>query len=319
MIENIQAVLALGRLPQVGRVSLRSLLKKLASETQDLRNLSDMLEYFRDRLPPFSGADISLAMTRAEEILAKCESLGISVRPYGSPSYPSQLTRLAEPPAILFSVGEFDFAKRPRIAIIGTRKPTDWGLKTARACASQIAESHGVVVSGLALGIDSAAHAASVARRSTTWAILAHGLHTISPSSNRELAKQILETGGALVSEYAPGEPAQRHYFVERDRIQAGLADAVLVIESGLDGGAMHTVAFAQGAGVPVWVTFPQEKIRDANISSMDLPEPQQGTWSLLSTKKASRVPTVKALDRMLAHLSTPEATPTEPDTLFSL
>jgi DNA processing protein len=191
-------------------------------------------------------------------------------------------------------------------------------LKTAEECAATIADSRGVVVSGLALGIDAAAQAASVEHDGPTWAVLAHGLHIVSPSSNRELAKDILEKNGALVSEYPPGEPAQRHYFVERDRIQAGLSDAVLVIESGIDGGAMHTVRFAHDAHIPVWVTFPQTKLGDAETNSRNLPEPQQGTWHLLCAKKAIRVPTVKALGRMLTDLSNSPASPPAPDTLFA-
>lgn len=318
MSDNVQTVLALSRLPGVGRVRLRNLLEQLNTDPKGDLPFSDVVEQFKDRLPSFSRAELDAALARADELIARCASLGILVRPYGWPSYPPQLTRLAEPPALLFSIGEFEFERRPRIAVIGTRKPTKWGLKTAQACAAKIVESRGVVVSGLALGIDAAAHAASVDHGGPTWAILAHGLHTVSPSSNRELAKQIVERGGALVSEYAPGEHAQRHYFVERDRIQAGLSDAVLVIESGIDGGAMHTVRFARDARVPVWVTFPQTKIHDAEISSRDLPEPQQGTWDLLCAKRAFRVPTVKALDRMLTDLTLPHLAPHEPDTLFS-
>jgi len=318
MSDNVRTVLALSRLPGVGRVRLRNLLEQLKVDAKTGLALSDVIEQFKDRLPAFSQVDLDAALARADELVGHCDSLGISVRPYGWPSYPPQLARLAEPPALLFSIGEFDFARRPRIAVIGTRSPTKWGLKTARACAAKIVESRGVVVSGLALGIDAAAHAASVDHDGRTWAVLAHGLHTVSPSSNRELAKRIVESGGALVSEYAPGEPAQRHYFVERDRIQAGLSDAVLVIESGIDGGAMHTVKFARDARVPVWITFPQTKIHHAEISSGDLPEPQQGTWHLLYAKKAFRVPTVKVLDRMLTDLTLTSVAPPAPETLFS-
>lgn len=318
MPDNVRTVLALSRLPHVGRVRLRKLIEQLKADEKGDLPFFDMVEQFKDWLPPYSRAEIDTALACADELIARCDSLEISVRPYGCPSYPPQLARLADPPALLFSIGTFEFARRPRIAVIGTRKPTTWGLKIARACAAKIVESRGVVVSGLALGIDSAAHSASVAHSGPTWAILAHGLHTVSPSSNRELAKQIIERGGALISEYAPGEHAQRHHFVERDRIQAGLSDAVLVIESGLDGGAMHTVRFAHDAHVPVWVTFPQTKIHDAEISSRDLPEPQQGTWHLLYAKQASRIPTVKALDRMLTDLTPPVVEPPKVDTLFS-
>jgi DNA processing protein len=304
MIDNIRTVLALSSLPRVGRATLKNLLEQLKDRAKRKLAFLEVVEELREMIPPFSRTDLDAAVARADELVIRCEALGVSVHPFGWPSYPSQLARLAKPPAILFSVGQFESSRNPRIAVIGTRKPTNWGLKTARACAAEVVEFNGVVVSGLALGIDAAAHAATVHHSGPTWAVLAHGLHTVSPSSNRELAKQIVEKGGALISEYPPGEPAQRHYFVERDRIQAGLCDAVLVIESGINGGSMHTVTFAQDAHVPVWVTFPQTKVHDAETRLDDLPETQQGTWQLLNARKASRVSTIKSLNRMLTNLT---------------
>ena len=308
----IRTVLALSELKGVGRVRLRQILARLASDGNEGLSLPDVIA--RLQLFEFSPADLDVALARADLMLEKCQSLGVTVHVYGSPSYPSQLNRLSEPPALLFSIGQFDPNRKPRVAVIGTRKPTEWGLDTAKACAGQIADAQGVVVSGLALGIDAAAQAASVEHKGPTWAVLAHGLHTVSPSSNRELAKRIVEHGGALISEYPPGESAQRHYFIERDRIQAGLSDAVLVIESDIGGGAMHTVRFAREARVPVWVTFPHAKMETAN-GSIDLPESQRGTWELLRTKAATRVAGVKSLDKMVRDLA---STPSLPDTLFS-
>jgi len=311
MVETIRTVLALSQLPRVGRVKLRQILIRLTSSGNEELSLPDIIT--RLQLSEFSLADLDSALARADIVLDTCQSLGVSVHAFGSSSYPSQLNRLSEPPALLFSIGQFDPNRKPRVAVIGTRKPTPWGTKTAKACAAQIADAGGVVVSGLALGIDAVAQTASVEHQGPTWAVLAHGLHTVSPSSNRELAKQIVEHGGALISEYPPGESAQRHYFVERDRIQAGLADAVLVIESGIDGGAMHTVRFAQQARVPVWVTFPNTKLNTTN--ARDLPEPQQGTWELLRANTATRVPSVKTLDKMVREIANAQPVP---DTLFS-
>jgi DNA processing protein len=311
---SIRTIIAVSRLPRVGRVRLRTLLDDLKSLPKFDLGLADVVDRFKTQLPPVSPADLNRAKAEADEILARCESLGIAIRPYGSPLYPTQLTRLSEPPALLFSIGKFQLDCGPRIAVIGTRKPTDWGLRTAQDCAARIIEAGGVVVSGLALGIDTAAQSASVQHNGPTWAILAHGLHTISPSSNRDLAKRIVEQGGALVSEYPPGERAQRHYFVERDRIQAGLSDAVLVIETGIDGGSMHTVRFAQQAHISVWATFPDSKIRDAEVDQNALPESQKGTWELLRAKTATRVKTVKALSQMIQDLTTvPEMRPNTP------
>ena len=310
MSEDVRTALALSHLPRVGRVRLREMLVRLTSTGNDELTLSDALT--RLQLSGFSAAHLDSAIGRADELIEQCRSLGVTVYTFGSPAYPSQLNRLSDPPALLFAVGQFDPRRKPRVAVIGTRKPTPWGIKTAKACAERIAEAHGVVVSGLALGIDTAAQAASVSHCATTWSVLAHGLHTVSPSSNRELAKKIVE-GGALISEYPPGEPARRHYFVERDRIQAGLADAVLVIESGINGGSMHTVRFARQVAVPVWVTFPNAKVGTARHD--DLPESQQGTWELIRNRTATRVATVKALDKMIRDLARLEH---RPDTLFS-
>lgn len=300
---NTRLALALAELPKVGRVRLRRIFETLSDDVQhgDL-NIHNTLRACSDALGlrELSASAIDTAVRKADEIYARCEALRVRVHAYRWTSYPQQLARLADPPALLFSIGPLDREQAPRVAVIGTRHPTEWGLKTARACAAQIAEAGGVVVSGLALGIDAASHAAVVECKAPTWAVLAHGLHTVSPASNRDLAKQIIEEGGALLSEYAPGEPAQRFYFVERDRIQAGLADAVLVIESGVDGGAMHTVRFARESGIPVWATFPNDEMDIAETQATTLPEAHQGTWALLRTKNAVRVSGAKTLRRLL-------------------
>jgi DNA processing protein len=313
MTQNARAALALAQLPKVGRVRLRKMLSALSADalagevnvTDAVRRCSVTLKL------EFSASDIDTAVRRGDELYARCEAIHARVHAFTWPSYPRQLARLADPPALMFSIGPVDAEEKPRVAVIGTRHPTDWGLRTAHACATQIAAAGGVVVSGLALGIDAASHAAVVEHHCPTWAVLAHGLHTVSPSSNRELAREIVAEGGALLSEYAPGEPAQRFYFVERDRIQAGLVDAVLVIESGVDGGAMHTVRFAREAGIPVWVTFPQEEMDVAETRAMELPEPHQGTWALLRTKSAERIANAKALrQKMVEAMEARRASP---------
>ena len=285
LTESARTVLALSYLPRIGRGQLQGILERLADDQTTPLPWSDVLERFRKGLPVLSAADRETAFNRADKILDRCQTLGVTIQPFGWPAYPPQLMRLVDPPTLLYSIGRFDFHLRPRIAVIGTRKPTAWGVRTANSCSARIAESDGIVVSGLVVGIDTAAQAVSVRLHRPTWAVLAHGLHTVLPSSNRTLAKRIVEQGGALISEYPPGEPAQRHYYIERDRIQAGLSDAVLVIETGLEGGAMHTVRFAQQARVPVWVAFPSTKLRTGDGKRSDLPEAQRGTGELLHTK----------------------------------
>lgn len=301
MTPSARLALFLRHVPGVGRVRLRKFLSHLSVLGEEDLSPKDSLR----RLGlSASAADVHAAIDRSEALLSHCRELNVTVHVFGSESYPAQLKRLSDPPAVLFSVGRFDSKRRPRVAVIGTRMPTPWGLRTAEACASEIVDGDGVVVSGLALGIDTAAQSASVEHHGVTWAVLAHGLHTVSPSSNRELATRITNDG-ALISEYPPGDSPRRHYFVERDRIQAGLADAILVIESGINGGAMHTVRFAQQAGVPVWVTIP----RDDGVPTYDeLPESQRGTWELLRAGKATRVKTSGTLRKMVRALPSIQA-----------
>lgn len=303
MAASARLALFLRHLPGVGRVRLRGILSRLAASREGDPSPTDSLRLLG--LSAVSADDVNSATARCDALLDRCRELSVAVHVFGSESYPAQLRRLDNPPAVLFSVGCFDFNRRPRVAVIGTRKPTPWGLRTAEACASEIVGGGGIVVSGLALGIDTAAQTASVEQDGVTWAVLAHGLHTVSPSSNRELATRIINDG-ALISEYPPGESARRYHFVERDRIQAGLADAILVIESGINGGAMNTVRFARQAGVPVWVTFPST---DGTPSYGELPESQQGTWELLRSRKATRVATSAALRQRVQALSSVQPT----------
>jgi DNA processing protein len=170
-----------------------------------------------------------------------------------------------------------------------------------------------VVVSGLARGVDSAAHLGALEAKCSTWAVLAHGL-AVAPTSNIELAHRIVEEGGALISEYRPAEPPQRFQFIERDRIQAGLADAVLVVETGTQGGSMHTVRAATSAGIPVWATFPDRDLGIAQQNPGQLKETQRGTWQLVR-QGALRVSTPRMLLTCIESL--PEGPPAGKDKLF--
>ena len=129
------------------------------------------------------------------------------------------------------------------IAIIGTRHPTIEGEEAGQYYGEYFAEKGFNIVSGLALGCDTIAHKAALSvKNGTTTAILAHGLHTISPKAHESIAIEIVEKGGVLLSEYFYGSPAFKTNFVERDRLQAGLAIATIVIQTGIKGGTMHAV-----------------------------------------------------------------------------
>jgi len=171
-----------------------------------------------------------------------------------SPKFPSLLKEISNPPSQIYVLGELPEEESPKIAIVGTRKATNQGRLIAKALAKKLAEQGFIIVSGLAMGIDSAAHEGAVAANSKTIAVLACGLDTIYPRQNENLAKRILEFGGAIISEYPIGVSALPHQFLERNRIVSGLSIATIVIEAPRESGALVTARLAAEQGREVFV-----------------------------------------------------------------
>ena len=156
----------------------------------------------------------------------------------------SPLLQLSKSPENLYIKGNLPTSRPPVVAIIGTRKPTAYGREVTQALAYELAKSGVVIVSGLASGIDTIAHTATLEAGGTTIAVLAQGLHEIYPASNRGLAERIIKNG-ALITEYDMGVPGMRHQFLARNRIVSGLADAIIVTEAADRSGTFSTVAHA--------------------------------------------------------------------------
>jgi DNA processing protein len=172
------------------------------------------------------------------------------------PGFPARLAEIYDPPFGLFLRGDPDalarIAEVPTVAVVGSRKATTAGLAFARALAHDLAERGAVVVSGLAAGIDAAAHEGALDAGGVTIAVLGTGVDVVYPRRNRGLAERILARGGLLASEYWPGTPPAPWRFPARNRIVCGLSQAVVVIEAGRRSGALITADFALEAGRPV-------------------------------------------------------------------
>lgn len=141
----------------------------------------------------------------------------------------------------------------PSVAIVGTRRPTTYGIAVTTALAEGLAKRRVCIISGLALGIDALAHKGALNVGGRTVAVLANGLDTITPASHRQLALSILKQNGALLSEYEPGIPPLQFRFLERNRLVAGLADTLIVTEAGRRSGTMNTVMHALSQGKEVY------------------------------------------------------------------
>lgn len=188
--------------------------------------------------------------------------------------YPLALKHISGAPKELFVAGNLDeLLARPRVAIVGSRRVTAYGRSVTTRLSAELAKQGIVIISGLALGVDAIAHRAAVEAGGLTLAVLPGPIEQIYPSSHTALAKQIVESGGALVSEFPDGTPAFRWNFIARNRIVTALCDTLLITEAAEKSGTLHTAKFALEQGKDVLAV-------PGNITS----ELSKGTNNLIKT-----------------------------------
>jgi DNA processing protein len=191
-----------------------------------------------------------------------------------SGGYPAQLNNIPNPPTQLYVMGDIsNFSASNMIAIVGSRRVTPYGRQVTQQLTSDLVKHNFVIVSGLALGVDSIAHRSCLDKGGKTIAVLPSGLDKIYPASHHNLAKEILANGGTLVSEYADGEPPLKNHFIARNRIVSGIGQGVLVTEAAAKSGTLHTANFALDQGKSVMAV-------PGNITS----PLSQGTNNLIKT-----------------------------------
>jgi len=182
---------------------------------------------------------------KQEQIRKLCEHYGIKLLCLGEPDYPTGLANIVTPPLVLYYRGDLVKAlKQICLAVVGTRKPTAYGRDMCAKLLGPVCKHEVTIVSGLASGIDTCAHTAALKNGAQTIAVLASGVETIYPGSNKDLARQIIEHG-ALVSEFEPGTKLDPWNFPTRNRIISALAQNVFIVEGPLSSGAMLTAKFA--------------------------------------------------------------------------
>lgn len=242
------ALLALTRLPKVGNYRAIRLFERDFSQL-DVGDSENHREQFaltaRDYLS--SDEEITSIWSDCSERLMVCHAEGIHFMTFLDDAYPQRLRGIHDFPAVVFVKGDIQsLHAQTAIAIVGTREPTDFAAREARQT-GRIAASRGVaVVSGLALGCDTWAHEGCLDGQGVGVAVMAHGLDMVYPAANRSLATRLIESGGCLVSEHPPHTKPTRWAFAHRNRLQSGLSNGVLVIETPVSDGTMHTVKFAR-------------------------------------------------------------------------
>ena len=200
-----------------------------------------LTESLRRHFPDESEQDLQ---RRLEKTVKWCSGNGCRVLALADVPSPL-LAEIPSPPSLLFVMGNPSALALPSLAVVGSRRPSAYGLKAAVCFARSLARLGFCVVSGLARGIDGASHRGALDGKGVTVAVLGHGLDRIYPASNAALGREILESGGCLVSEYPPGVPPLKHHFPQRNRILSGLSLGTLVIEAAERSGSLITVRHA--------------------------------------------------------------------------
>jgi DNA processing protein len=183
-----------------------------------------------------------------ENEILKCNRHGIDILLFDQNNYPYRLKDCNDSPFFLFMKGQADLNHTHVLSVVGTRKSSDYGVGFCRQLAHALQGTNTLIVSGLAYGIDSAIHKACLEYHIPTTAVMAHGLKHISPQLNKPLSDHMLrQPGNALLSEHFFDESPNPEYFPKRNRIVAGMCDAIVIVESGIRGGAMITAELAWG------------------------------------------------------------------------
>lgn len=249
-----EACIALNMLPTMGPVRLRKLLEVFETPDRVLVARRDAL-----RAVEGIGNDVADQIVRWEEIvdlsaeLERIRQFGANVITAESPLYPRQLREIHAPPIVLYVWGELSERDQHAIAVIGSRRTTHYGMESAKKLSYQLAYAGLTVISGLARGIDTAAHQGALAAKGRTIAVIGSGLSKLYPPENAALAEKIRSGNGAIVSEFSMEIEPDRQTFPMRNRIISGWSHGLLVVEAGLNSGALITVAQALEQGRSVY------------------------------------------------------------------
>ena len=268
--ENLVLTLSVARISFLDFNQKKNLLKNLDSPQslalQSIEEIFKFLQCNKVSKAYWNGRD-NLRMAQAEAY--QCKRLGIKILMHCDEAYPELLRQISDPPFLLFVRGDEKLLSGPCISVVGTRRLTQTGREAAKSFAYDAAAAGCNILSGLAYGADACAHqgalkayydwcdsrgaATETGEPGRTIAVLPSAIDEIVPYANKRLGAMVLQSGGCLVSEYAPGTPTQKRNFVARNRIVAGLSGSTVVIEAPVGSGALITADFALEDGRDVF------------------------------------------------------------------
>lgn len=237
--------LALSYVEGLGKEQIKAIAEKCSSPEEIFQG--DPTDYIHSigmsgRFPS-DRENLQALLAKASADIKRYESKRVNLLSIFDDDYPVRLREIPDAPPLIFVLGSTDFESLHIASIVGTRKPTPYGLNFCKSIVDELSKYFYDlnIVSGLAYGIDCAAHKSALEVGKKTTAVVAHGLDMIYPAAHRDLAMDIINKGGTILSEYPFGEKPFRQHFLERNRIIAGLSDVTIVVESAIKGGAMST------------------------------------------------------------------------------
>jgi DNA processing protein len=256
MQEDLIYQIALTQVPQIGPIHARILFQHFGSAERIFKSPGHKLEKIEGIGQLRAGKICSFnEFKRCEQELTFTQKNNIKIIPFYHEDYPKRLLQCHDAPLLIYYKGDANLNAGKMISVVGTRNLSEYGKK---CCEDLIASFYGTeitIVSGLAMGIDTIAHKAALKNSLKTVGILGHGMDRIYPGSNAMLSRQMIENGG-LITEFISGTKPDKNNFPARNRITAGISDAVVVVESGIKGGSLITAELANDYHKDVFV-FP--------------------------------------------------------------
>ncbi len=253
--DQLEPLLRLSLVQGVGPGRLAQLVRRfgsaedaLGASVADLREIQGIGPELAKRIRAAGRPSAADEVSRALRVL---ERIGAIALTFDAPAYPAPFRSVEDPPYLLYIVGDPAIATGPAVAVVGTRTPTPYGREAARALSADLAAAGFTIVSGMARGIDTAAHGGALSVGGLTIGVLGHGIEQVYPPENRRLFSSVRRQG-LLLSEFSPGETPKPGNFPRRNRLITALSEGVVVVEMGHRSGAQHTVTFALAQGKEV-------------------------------------------------------------------
>lgn len=296
-------IMTLLNIPKVSRKTVYQLIKYGLIKSLNEDYIQEMFRQTNSKnkriiIPTLS--EIMIAKQKACKDIELTKENGINVITILDAEFPNKLSSIEDPPVILYYKGNKKCLNiRTSIAIIGTRNPTIHGTKIAQRLGYLFGKDGFVVVSGLANGCDEHGHTGCVDAGGKSIAVLPGGLDKIYPASNKVLAQRILENNGCLISEYPIGTRPFRSFFVDRDRLQSALSECVIVIETDVKGGTMHTVGFAKKQNRLIACYKHSEKYKNEKQAQGNIMLLNNGTAMPISNPDEIEYLKMKVIDRI--------------------